>query len=418
MINYSATESLVNTGRKANIFMMSLIVLHLFYTLMPVHPGFFTGLVHLFIIILWTVLFFISQAKYHIFEKYRKLISLLLIYCSIVIGYKLLNVSTISWGVIYLEISAYVTLLMGLYIMSSFSEKQLKIIFLLTIIFYLFNIIYNFRWGYATGAILEGEIVNDESISGIANSHFNEAAMFTLFSLYANYSKGLSKFYKIFALIIMVLSACFIMMCGLRATIIILSIFSFLFMAVAKFGHNNKRTYYSILVVLFFFMYFNLEGILEILIGVAPERIAYRLNDILFTTQNGITENSFSGRAGRMMISLNTWIKTPISFLFGAGDIGGEIGLFEGIGGHSELIDVLAKFGIVGGLVLYRLFIQACKFLMSFNNDNNKNCIVIFIALFMFCSLVKTTARASVFCSLFIFFPIVSMLFNKYINKY
>ena len=100
-----------------------------------------------------------------------------------------------------------------------------------------------------------------------------------------------------------------------------------------------------------------------ILDNIQSERLAERFNDLLDLKKSGgdtnkVSDGSLSSRIALAQTSLNSFFSSPISILIGIGDhttsFGGDL-IKSGVGGHSEFIDVLARYGLLGAVVFYKI---------------------------------------------------------------
>jgi len=232
-------------------------------------------------------------------------------------------------------------------------------------------------------------------------------------------------------LIIKLLNACiivlafyFIVFCGQRGSVVILMFFSVVFIIYERFYHKSSKNNSSRLVALivgFLVIVIFGDELLALLIRLSPsERLADRFMDLQDTYNNGVSDESFSGRLSLEIMSLQTWLSDIVSFFFGIGDHRNEMNtglqgfVSSGIGGHSELIDSLARYGIVGfGMIIY-LFKYIWKFILSLFEDTvQKNQVRSILILSVLISLTKGFFFPEIGISLLLLLPLSSVLLNK-----
>ena len=145
-------------------------------------------------------------------------------------------------------------------------------------------------------------------------------------------------------------------MCSLKASAIVLMLISFLSMYISvkmKKGVDVTLFFMAMVgIIMFLFM----DNIVNFLINViGAQRIADRL--IIFTTGAEYSDSSTLVSRGELwQVSVGTWLNDVRSFFLGIGDHSwNEFSTTakSGIGNHSDLLDVLARYGILGGLCLY-----------------------------------------------------------------
>lgn len=87
-----------------------------------------------------------------------------------------------------------------------------------------------------------------------------------------------------------------------------------------------------------------------------------RIGEKLLSFESGSSnENYVDERWGLVTESFNTFLENP---LFGVGyKVGNKFSALEaiGVGTHSEMFDILAQFGLIGGFLFYAFFISSLK---------------------------------------------------------
>jgi hypothetical protein len=223
---------------------------------------------------------------------------------------------------------------------------------------------------------------------------------------------------------IVIISFYFIVFCGQRGSVVILMLFSVAFIIYERFYHKSGRNNASRLIALvggFLIIAIFGDELLTFLIRLSPsERLTERFLDLQNTYDNGVSDDSFSGRLSLEIMSIQTWLSDVVSFFFGIGDHRNEMNtglsgfVSTGIGGHSELIDSLARYGIVGlGIIVY-LYKYIWKFTLSlFEDTKQKNQVRAILILSVLISLTKGLFFPEIGISLFLLLPLSSVLLNK-----
>ena len=127
---------------------------------------------------------------------------------------------------------------------------------------------------------------------------------------------------------------------------------------------------------------------------------------------NGISQKDFalaggsvSGRAQLMELSWNTWLSSWRAFLLGVGDHRtGHI-----IGNHSDLIDTLARFGIVGGIIFSKLSIAQFTFLRLLDDKQSSyktQCMIVFL-LYIVRGFFGNILTPAIAVQVFLFLPLL-----------
>ena len=154
---------------------------------------------------------------------------------------------------------------------------------------------------------------------------------------------------------------------------------------------------------------------------VPSERISSRIQAISLSIQYLDVEEggaTMSARADLMKISWNTFTSGIQTFIFGAG-AHKENNLI--IGNHSFILDTLASYGIIGGILFYFYFKKQFQFIMSYVNKNDNpvlysQCIVV-ICVYLFRNFWGAMATANINFVMLLFLPLTIEVINRYNSK-
>lgn len=151
------------------------------------------------------------------------------------------------------------------------------------------------------------------------------------------------------------------------------------------------------------------------------ERLFSRIDELSAILQTGDimdVEGSFSGRIILGMTSLKTFTASIPNFFFGIGERVHDLTFSDlvksGVGHHSQILDCLAEYGIIGGYLLFQLFRQTFKYILSMI-DNPQIRIetgVIFV-FFVFYSILNNTLSADILFVVILLLPLVAYNFNE-----
>lgn len=139
-------------------------------------------------------------------------------------------------------------------------------------------------------------------------------------------------------------------------------------------------------------------------------RIAEKL--MFVGSDNSGEENYVDERWGLVTESFNTFLDNPI---FGVGyKVGNVFSKLEqvGVGTHSEICDILAQFGLVGGILFFVYFISSIKLV----NRTVKNKSYLVTLLIMF--LLNPFHYFHGFYALFLLMPFIDLLMTSKITDY
>lgn len=178
----------------------------------------------------------------------------------------------------------------------------------------------------------------------------------------------------------------------------------------------------AILAILFVSSDF-LIALLDWFAGVIPsQRVASRLNQLSTALMYNSIEaggGSFSARYELIMTSWNTFTSSFIHFIFGAGEhwVTDTI-----IGHHSFMVDSLARYGIIGGALLFLYYKSQYWIMMSMLNKKTEwallmQCSVVYF-IYLFRNFYGNLTNANSSIVILLYFPLVFHIINCYKQAY
>lgn len=209
-----------------------------------------------------------------------------------------------------------------------------------------------------------------------------------------------------------------------RGTNVILTILE---LGLILFFLIKRKSFIIISLIIIAFSFFvlsfdNLIAIIDWLAQVIPsERLAKRFNDISIVLTYGnidATNGSMAARSELMKVSWNTFTSSFGHFLFGVGEHASDNDV---IGHHSFIIDELACYGIVGGVVLFVYFKKQYQIIMSHLNKRTEwalymQCAVLFL-FYIIRNFYGNVAFSLVNFVMLLFFPLTFQLISYYSNN-
>ncbi len=203
--------------------------------------------------------------------------------------------------------------------------------------------------------------------------------------------------------------------------ILVFFVFALLYMRYIGLKIKNKIVGYAIIVFL-------IIGAISISIPVldwiatktSSEALSVRLNTVAESMATGeIDENSEGSLGSRYQLGLAsfmTWTRTLKNFLFGIGDDiapdGNTLSLIKvGIGRHSQILDFLAMFGIVGAFFLYKAWTSIFKCIKNLTSDKSTSLLLdISIFGYIIMNVLNNTLIASQNSIMFLLLPLSVMM--------
>lgn len=278
--------------------------------------------------------------------------------------YKIFGVSSADLAYCIVEPFVYFAPIIALGIIDNCeNERYLKFLLHSISIAIAINIIDSIRISHEIGLMnlayqqLAG-VLEEQGESGLnlGGTLFVNMIVFYANIMFIAFLKSKKIIEKILFLLYLVVSAYFIIFCSMKASAIFLLLASLLLQYIAS---KSKRNFGKILLLTIFFVgliFLLRDYIINLLVFVIDnDRITERL--MVFTSTESVSDsNTLMSREDLWLVSLKSWLRDPITFIFGIGDHNWEefsSTAASGVGNHSDLLDVLARYGLIGGTILY-----------------------------------------------------------------
>lgn len=154
---------------------------------------------------------------------------------------------------------------------------------------------------------------------------------------------------------------------------------------------------------------------------VSSERIAARLNEIaaaLYYEDIEASGGSFAGRNNLMGISWHTFTSSIGHFVFGVGEHSGDNTI---VGNHSFIIDTLARYGIIGGTMMFVYFKKQYQIIMSYLDKKTDwalymQCAIVFL-FYVLRNFYGQVSYSLVNLIILVFFPLTFQIIQYYKTK-
>lgn len=312
----------------------------------------------------------------------------------------------LSSPLIFLSISEY------------YNKNEKHLLFFLFFFIICINIVDNIRLFYQDNSIFESLAISDSTAKYTNAGETNFVAFVMLFSLSAFLFFLAEKkiVFKIVYASCFALGVFFIAVINSRTTSLLLLLFGVLLLIF--FAKKKKISFSKILItIIILFIIFMLfrSFIFEFLIGMFKgSRSQERLEDLslFFNGQSYSSDGSFSVRMKLAQISFESFSKNPFTVLFGMGEHDVPVKSYyyatiTGIGGHSQIIDYLAQYGIVGFSILVFYFYENIRksVRLSHKKSLNGGYFVIIIVFFLY-GLFNIVFYYNMFFVIFVLVPV------------
>ena len=350
------------------------------------------------------------------FNYNRRLLTCLSLYFILVFSYKLIGVSDASWGNYLLQGLFFVPIILILISHNILHQKLIVCLFIAILIVVVFNIINNIRLFFLYPEMtISNMSMKEEDLQAL---NMGDSYFHTLSLLFFNVSilltlNGRSIIVKTGMLLCAIISGVYI--CGfcLKASVVVYFFLSIVLLLLAKRFHKPQKIilvcFISALIIYLFVCLFKTEIVQFVIANSPDERITIRLITLIDSDNTLANQDTVDGRSELYFLSLKTWLSNPVNFLLGIGDHRALSDVEStGIGQHSEILDSLARYGIIGGYFLWVIFKKSFKFIISLFDNSVKSQVRAIIIVFIMCGFTKCVFSPSIGCVLFILLPLSS----------
>lgn len=336
-------------------------------------------------------------------------------FVAICIIYKLIGVSSASLPYCLTPLVYFGPVVALIIIEKCDNENQIRFLFHFISLVIAINVLDSIRiarmYGYA---LVYQQLYAMLKENGITNLNLGGSLFVTMVAFYVGvmfhvFLKSKRMIEKVLFFLYFAIGFYFIFFISLKASAIMLVILSILLMYIASRGGKNIERIFFLSAFFGIVIFLFRDAIINFLISVIDsERITSRL--IVFASSDLAEENSsLESREGLWLVSLNTWLDGIGNFIFGAGDH--NFADFvdtasTGVGNHSDLLDVFARYGLLGGVLLYSSIKIYYDYLKQMYGDSFKWEIFAFFILIIITGFTKKFVGAELSIIIFILFPL------------
>lgn len=336
----------------------------------------------------------------------KSLVGFSFLFTLIIISYRLIGLTGAPFSALAAYPSWLLIMIVGVTASHIISYEQMRIFFWFFIAFTFINMALFVRTNLELSLM---EYYDDIAEAG--RTMYGTSIMLVTSILFATFFKAEKLWQKFVFISFCVFSIFTITVVLQKATNVVLVLSSMFLLYVFGRTNNRKKTIaISILaVILLLIIYYSgaLFDALNWLSNNVEGRMSSRIQSLAILLQTGNSVEAGSSVAERSELMWRSWNTFIDHFFLGAGDHRGENSL---IGNHSELIDNLARYGLIGAIILWGLLKNQFLFLKQdvskYNNRQLFMQILIVYGLYIFRNFYGAAFSATISVVMFIFFPI------------
>lgn len=346
-----------------------------------------------------------------IFPYFIGFFLLLLLYY--IIGYSSSTIGRACFPLPKFLFSVFITM----YCCENMNVKEMKGIVAAIVIIAFVNVLYNAifctQYPYASTEAVTDFDFRSLNVGGTKFSHFSLSFFILSF---CGVLEAKHRLLRIVFLLLTLLSAYYVIQCGQRMTIILFLFMVTILLVISKI--TTRRIMVLVLTIIATVVVLgHSDFVLEKMYSLTDsERVMQRLNSLSETSIYGVDNDSFSGRIYYYKMSLETLFGGLGNFFFGVGYHEAELEnkFLIGIGGHSQILDILAMYGIVGGVLVYMILRYTYNYLSYLiNNEHYRRQFSIIFIIFISLSLLKYTFDDHNSLLLFFALPLLYKIFDN-----
>lgn len=318
--------------------------------------------------------------------------------------YKGVGISQASFGNYVHRFIQLISIIMSMYVLEICSNKEIRKLVFFTFIVLLINMISNMIMWNTFANVDQVMLLNYEEIYGRVNlgrADWQYSLMIAAMSLLCvtsyNYIEGFkfksSLSLSVLSSVLWILILLYFIKYATSTTMLVSFAISIFFIIIAKKTRDKKIFVVEILLgglLLFFSIYFIdflIEKFLNCVDGVMSEKFMDRMNYLLYSKQN--PDGTSLSRIEMIKIDLESWLKSPTTFLFGNGlnivDLGDVLtnAKVTGAGNHSTFFDMLSRYGVFGFTLFVVFLKESFSYLKAFCSGVNSfvNLVIVFLIL-------------------------------------
>lgn len=380
------------------------------------------------IFFLWVLVAVMSTGITSVFNSNEKVA----LWWSILIVWQILlsciGFSTRPPGFFIHRASVYLMPIIGVYCVRYFNKKELRLLFILLLLVLAYNLVYNVVLGSGGNNYFEKYGYRDEDFltSNAGKSGFVNAMMYLSGLMVLLFLSTVKKSTKFMSLVLAILSFVYVTFINSRTTATMLLIL--MIIGLIYFNRTQKELESHRVIGLFVtiaVLFFLLMPFWDSIISLLPNRSVERLSSIPNAIRGNISYSdyiqgdSFSIRVYLASVSIKTWLSGPITFLIGKGeDAAAGLSILDlenlGIGQHSQIIDFLAMYGLLGVFLLYKALQATYKsILKNCNNQKMKLKTKMMLFIFLLASIFNNSLFPSEMLLLTLMLPTLVVILNR-----
>lgn len=366
---------------------------------------------------LWTYL--LTNASCLLKYRHAKLFFPVVLFLGVIFLYRFIGFSDAEWGNYLYQLCFYSCVLFTILFPTRARLNKYFLWAIWTVLFV--NIVDNIFLSYLYPSLNVARFYVDENFLNSINAGGPSFYMMVLFVFNICYFVILnckSKPIRFLMLISCIVTSVYILGFCYKGITVIFFILSVVLIYYAKRSKSISQfitiTISVLLSTIVIVLLFSDEWVAFIKAVSPHERLTARLVGLIDANDIDAGSHSASSRTSLYLLSIKTWLSEITNFIYGIGDHRTLFGAARtGISQHSDLLDILPIYGLIGLTFIWIIFKNAFKIILSnFDNEYKVQVSTIFL-LFILYGLVEKLFHPMAGAVLFLLLPLSAGLVNK-----
>lgn len=339
--------------------------------------------------------------------------------------YRIIGISTIDYPNLIISLTTYLIPVIFATICTSYNKREIKSLLIILFLIVFANIVHN-EILFVQNPFRFSMLLDDESTyktTNIGRTEFVAMSLFFVAYCWILIKGGNEKRFRPFLLLGIVLSFILITVVNSRGTDFFLGLLmmvAFIILPKLYLGKKTSRHFFLVFFsAIFIIAFLNYDTLVESVVNLFGNsdngrmmRRVIDVNDLLHGGADEVGQGSLATRITLYKLSLNTFLSNPITFLFGKGDIiqnADDVSVImkSGIGCHSEFLDTLARFGLLGAILYFNVLSTTYSYVKNLPiKKQGQQFWKISFAFFLLYSVVNGSFLPEIFFVIFLFIPL------------
>ncbi len=326
----------------------------------------------------------------------------------------------------YVRIPYYCIGIITAFVIRRYDNKQQKKLFLFISAILILNLLHNSFLYVLNPSVFDAadSIDGEKSISNMGTTSFVQACLYYVPCCILILTKKTPLKLRRVCLFGGILAILYMSVINSRATaflLLIIGIIAYIYtkLIASRIRSKGQRFIVTFVIIGIFLVF--LVPFLEWLASLlSAENLVVRIDSIAESVQkqeiSETSESSLFERFTLAMVSINTWLSSPVNFFFGIGEDFTETATLLdlqalGIGQHSQILDFLAMYGLFGTIILFMALRSIARCINDLTTDKDSRLFIeITYVIYILSAVLNNTLFSNTNFIAFFLFPLAVLI--------